>query len=299
MGAEETGQLTENGEAGQQEYIIHSEESFDEDYFQMLKDCRSVAFYIVQNRELKVSQRVLLYLDYARAVQELLDHEPICEESDEQSRNRLKEGMKECNKQYLTTGFLKERVKQLVQEMEQTPEDDRGYDLYGEPVAKGELSYHLMPEYMAVLYQELKHCKPQWGPMLEEAEQLLHTQMDAQTYDALYQEFQEYYQSKEYEYEHLLSYFVFKYFLKAYFDDDIYGKAKVGVMGYLVVTELAVCQWLKQGKTYTTEDQAELFHLYSREMEHSEENYDAFYEALQTEDFCNWEHLKLLLCERL
>ena len=169
--------------------------------------------------------------------------------------------------------------------------------LYDEPIAKEEMAYCLVPEYAAVIYQELRHCKPQWEPMLCEAEQVLHKQITAKEYVACYQQFDVYYQKQMYEYEHLLNYWVFRYFLKSYFDDDIYGKAKIAAMGYIMVKELAVCQWVKQEKVYTKQDQAELFHLYARELEHSDENYEMFYEALQTEDFCNWEHLKALLCE--
>lgn len=268
--------------------------AFDEDYFQVLYECRKTAFAIVQERSLSIEQRVLLYLDFAVKLQEALDG--ACEQEshvNEEFARRAKQ-IRCC---YGEADELTKRYCQIQEMVAQWPENEDAFMLYEEPVPFGRLRYTLLPEYAAVLYQELKHCKPQWGPLLSQAEEVLHQQMEEDTYAQMYREFGKCYRQREYEYEHLLSYFVFKYFLKSYFDDDIYGKAQLAVVGYLMVKELAVCQWIRQGKKYTKADQAELFHLYSREMEHSDENYDEFVDSLKMENMCNYEHLTAILVE--
>lgn len=259
------------------EYIIHSE-AFDREYFQMLFHLRETAFCLVQNRRLSMADRVLLYLDFGMCVQDAFDREA------EESLNGLMDWYKDEQR-------LLSRLKRLRKEAEYLGVVD------GERIPKGELRYRLLPEYIAVLYQDLKHCKPSWGILLSEAEKVLHKEMTAEQYHDIYQAYDNDMSQREYEYEHWLSYFVFKYFLKSYFDDDIYGKVQLAVMAYLVVKELAVCQWVKQDREFTKENQIELFHLYSRELEHSDDNYDMFEDLLHTENMCNGEHLRAILLE--
>ena len=276
------------------------QEIFQKAYYQILNTCRNTAFDIVTNRELSVKERALLYFDYGVCLQDVLDHARVSDGvADVNLSKDFRDSMLAFAQQYKETAFLKERCQILQKQVKDMPADHEVFTLYGDPVAKEEMAYALLPEYAAVIYQELHHCKPQWAILLDEAEQVLHKQMTPAEYAKCYQEFDIYYSKQMYEYEHLLNYFVFRYFLKSYFDDDVYGKVKIGVMGYLMVKELAVCQWVKQGRVFTKQDQIELFHLYARELEHSDENYEMFYEALQTEDFCNWEHMKALLCEQL
>jgi lysine-N-methylase len=208
---------------------------------------------------------------------------------------------------YADTGWLGKRydvLGQVVRKWSDTAHSalDSGsvsaYALYDEVVAHGELRYRLLPEYAAVVYQELNHCKPQWSPRLQQMEQVLHEMCDSETYYRHYEDFTAYMNQREYEYEHLLSYYVFRYFCKAYFDDDVYGKAQLAVMGYLLLKELGVCQWVQQNGVFTKGDQSELFHLYSRELEHSDENYDTFVDLLKMENMCNYEHLLAILLER-
>lgn len=277
---------------GIEDMVLHEEdgdvrihtEAFDEAYANCLFAFRETAYQIVQNRSLPIAKRVMLFFDFAKQIQDAFDHE------DEQALLDISSYFSENNHAFQWWEKLKCKFLALSAKKD-------AYILYEQPVAFGELAYRFIPEYIAVIYQELKHCKPQWGPMLSEAEEVLHKGMSVQQYQKLCKEFDDYIATREYEYEHLMSYFIFKYFMKAYFDDDVYGKAQLAVMGYLVLHELALCQWVKQEKVFTKEDQIELFHLYSREMEHSEENYEEFTDMLKMEHMCNYEHLMGILLE--
>lgn len=279
MGIEDTVISDEEGE-----YVIHSE-TFDASYFQILTKLREIALALVQNRNISIASRVLLYLDFGMCVQDAFDRE------DEKELIRLMDVYKDEHSLLL-------RLEQMKAETGTSEGDLSGFELYREEIPKGELRYQLLPEYIAVLYQELKHCKPSWGMLLAEAEEVLHKERTAKQYRELYRDFDSYMEQREYEYEHWMSYYIFKYFLKSYFDDDIYGKVQLGVMAYLVVKELAVCQWIKQNREFSVKDQIELFHLYSRELEHSDDNYDVFEDLLHTEGMCNGEHLRAILIER-
>ncbi|MBQ4232442.1 MAG: hypothetical protein II699_04120, partial [Lachnospiraceae bacterium] len=58
--------------------------------------------------------------------------------------------------------------------------------------------------------------------------------------------------------------------------------------------ELGLLKFYQQG-SFSVIDQEYIFHLYSRELEHSTDNYDEFIESLRTESMCNYEHLLNLL----
>lgn len=270
-------------------YMEQTEE-FDEEYFAVFYEARKIAMKLVQNRELSVKERVILYLDYTTILQNTLDS---YDEVDEDCLDELAE----IRESYSDTNWLKKRLVSLKQSFENLDADADAFSLYDEPVPFGECQYTFLPEYAAVIFQELKHCKKEWGPMLEDAEEVLHKQMSVDQYKENYKAFANQYQDKEYVYEHLLSYYVFRYFCKAYFDDDIYGKGRMAVMAYLMIRELAVCQWVKQNKTFSDTDQEWLFHMYSRELEHSEENYDTYIDLLRMESMCNYEHLMAVLLE--
>lgn len=274
MGVEEEAYVAaEDGD-----FILHRE-AVDQDYLDKLLICRETAFFIVQNRNFSIRDRIVLYLDYAMVLQNAIDHE---------------EEISEVVAQYQKEAWLSKRLAILKQEQN---ENAKNLELYEERVPETELKYRFLPEYIAILYQDLKHCKPTWSGVLSEAEELLHKQKSAKEYVACYDTFMEEMKDRSYEYEHLMSYFIFKYFLKAYFDDDVYGKVLLSVMGFLVIRELGVCQYVKQNGVFTKQDQQELYHLYSRELEHSEENYDLIMDLLHTEHMCNGHYLMALLLE--
>ncbi len=315
MGVSDSKELSACNENTLKEGFQVEVEAFDKDYFDLLYESRNTAWFIVRERSLSIEKRVALLLDYCVALQNIIDSTVKCGDSIENDEiiecssiygnidemdlasGEIENLFREIWGNYSDADWIKKRYDFLLEGVQAWTADEDAFQLYGEKVAFGELRYNLLPEYAAVIYQELKHCKPEWGPMLTEAEDILHNQREVPEYYALYREFDAYYQEKQYEYEHLLNYFVFKYFLKAYFDDDVYGKGQLMVMGYLVLKELAVCRWIKQEKCFSTSNQAELFHLYSRELEHSDENYEAFLEMLRTENMCNFEHLLALLVE--
>lgn len=113
--------------------------------------------------------------------------------------------------------------------------------------------------------------KPEWPALCEK--------VDAELYRGGYGEtagaFWEAYRDKEYEYENLLTYFTFRYFMKGVFDGDVLTKIKMGVVSTLMIMQCDMACWRANGGSLTLKEQVEITHLYSREVEHSEENFDA------------------------
>ena len=100
-----------------------------------------------------------------------------------------------------------------------------------------------------------------------------------------------YYQEKEYEYEHILVYYLFNYFLGAAYDHDAYTKVKFAVVSYLIILEMDVAVWLKQQKEFLYEDQVKVAHAYSKEVEHSYNNFESLQLVLAAHPILDVEHI--------
>lgn len=90
------------------------------------------------------------------------------------------------------------------------------------------------------------------------------------------EDFIKYYNDREYEYENLLVYYIYRYFLQAVFDNDLLAKVKLMAVSYQIELTMAATLWEKGNRQFTTDEQIELLHDYSRELEHSEENIERF-----------------------
>ena len=112
-----------------------------------------------------------------------------------------------------------------------------------------------------------------------------------QNYALSYQQFLDYYQDKEYEYEHILVYYIFNYFLGASYDHDVFTKVKFAVVSYLVIRELDIAVWLKQQKEFLYEDQVKVAHAYSKEVEHSYNNFESLQLVLSAHPILDVDHI--------
>jgi len=77
----------------------------------------------------------------------------------------------------------------------------------------------------------------------------------------------------EIEGEHLAVYFIFRYFLKAVFDSDAYSRAAFAILSVGIISLLC------SGKTEPAH-RADIAHIYSKEIEYSDENVNALLDAL-------------------
>ena len=86
-------------------------------------------------------------------------------------------------------------------------------------------------------------------------------------------EYAAYFKSREISYEQLLVYFIYRYFMKAVYDLDLIAKVKLGVVSIIVIRSVEKAAWLRE-KELSLEELIDIAHLYSKEVEHSDENMD-------------------------
>lgn len=113
--------------------------------------------------------------------------------------------------------------------------------------------------------------KPEWPLLCEKTDGALYRG----GYREVSQAFWKSYGDREYEYENLLTYFIFRYFMKGVFDRDVLSKVKMGVVSTLIIMQCDMAVWKSDGERLGFKEQVEIAHLYSREVEHSEKNFDA------------------------
>ena len=162
-----------------------------------------------------------------------------------------------------------------------------GYPLGGKTAADLLRQNAVTPEeaYAAFLarmerYEQLEVLDQNW----EEEKKRLRAAFHEDNYLECIRNFHAAQQGREYEYEHLLVYFTFRYFMRSYYDDNILNKAQFAVAGILMIRDMDALRFLENGGTFSVEDRVDVAKLYSKEVEHSEENMEFLEEDFQFED---------------
>ena len=141
-------------------------------------------------------------------------------------------------------------------------------------------------------FKELEVLDAAWET---EREQLLHTFTRENYLDAV----NEFCQSRgpfEYEYEHLLVYLTSRYFMRAYYDGRILARAQFAAASVLMIRDMDVLRYLRNGRRFSLDDRIATVKLYSREVEHSEENIGLLAEDFDFEEVFSAEKLCRALC---
>lgn len=134
------------------------------------------------------------------------------------------------------------------------------------------------------MYEGLEVIKDEWSKLLVQGMECDYRENDRK-------EFERYLGNRQYEFEHILVYYMFNYFLGASYDGDILTKVKMSVISYLVIRQLDIAYWKQNQKTFTYEDQVFIAHAYSKEVEHSYNNFESLQLVLSAHPLLDVEHL--------
>lgn len=123
----------------------------------------------------------------------------------------------------------------------------------------------------AELYLSLERMDEQWTELLR----ALRSHAD----ELPLSDFAAHMNGRETEYEQLLVYFLYRHVPAALDDGDVSSKAAFAAASVQLLFALGALQLLQHG-TFTVEDQIELCRLYSAEVEYSDDNLNALFDAL-------------------
>ncbi len=131
-------------------------------------------------------------------------------------------------------------------------------------------------------YGGLEVLNPDWSLFLDNMFELVETdsednalsKMKNENYSNIMKEYLSMQRDnlRMYEYDNLIKYYVFRYFLKASYDHNILGKAVLTVSNWLVILSMDVTQWLENHKSFSFADRINTVHIFSRQVEYSEDN---------------------------
>lgn len=129
------------------------------------------------------------------------------------------------------------------------------------------------------ILEELEELGSEWALTKRRLRQVL----TAESYERL---LASYLASEHYDeviYEQLFVYFAFRYLMYAMYSCDILAQGKMVVSFALMVRDLDLCQWSANGGTLSPAERTRMAYLFSREVEHSEENFEQVQEELMFE----------------
>lgn len=235
------------------------------DIFMQLTKARKIIMQIIQDRSIELKNRIAIILSFSQEIQKKIDDNKIDEIADVCE--------KYCNKEFINSyieGLYKYK---------------NNY----------EYKYNNMKKYFMV-YKNLDHINERWPHILNDvSKDLFGKETNCEAYMDKHKNFDLYYMNNFYEYEHLIVYFIFRYFMKAVFDYDVSAKVKMAVVSYLIIKELGVHRWSINNKVFTKEDQEEVMRMYSKDIEHSDDNMESLYETFESANVFKEEDLLIML----
>jgi len=235
--------------------------TLDQELFDVLYEARECMFDILQNRQLAIAKRAAIILMMGFEIQEFIDQHDYAGISAKVKEYQTNEKMQELEHCFSEHG---NRVKEKEEWMKQ----------------------------ILNMFDGLETIKEEWTELLKSGERIMHTEVE---YQDVYPEFTEYYKEKEYEFEHILVYYIFNYFLGASYDQDAFTKVKFAVISYLVILELDIAYWIRKNREFVYEDQVLVAHAYSKEVEHSYNNFESLQLVLSAHPILNIDNILIAL----
>lgn len=230
--------------------------------FYELMECRTIILNLLQREDLTLDKKLSLILIFSKEIQVYVDKFEI-------SKIRL-----------VKEKYLKEDTINYILENLNKPSEN--------------MKYTYMKEYFDVI-NNLEHIKE--DPLeIENLFKIFYEQQNEEFYINKEYEFNNFYKEKYFKFQNICVYFIFRYFMKAVFDYDILSKVKFTILSYLVIKNLSMRRWIEKG-TLEEKDIMEISYMYSKDIEHLEENIETLAEIFETNDKFNVEDiLNILNC---
>lgn len=149
-------------------------------------------------------------------------------------------------------------------------------------------------------YNELEILNEQWPETINDIFEILYDEdTSKEQYNKVLKEYWTVIKDRDYEYCNMLKYFIFRYFMKAAYDHDVFGKVQLAVTNFFVIRDMDIVRWLKNDKMFDLQDRIDTVHIFSREVEYSEDNLEVLAEEFIFDDIFKAENLIALLKENM
>ena len=240
-------ELSEDNQEGDTDDCI--DENVLEDFFL----CRNIIINILEMTNISLEARAAIVLRFVEEIQDKIDFDDMDE-------------IKYVREKYNKSSFIEELINDL-------------YKYKGNEVIK----YNNVYEYFKT-YRDLEHINTNDPLGLNNVlRNFWQSEEEREVYIDKHKEFNHYYKDNMYKFKNILVYFIFRYFMKSIFDYDVSSKMKIAIMSTIMIKELAVVRWIENGQ-FTEVDMVDICHMYSKDVEHLEENIETLQEIFETEE---------------
>lgn len=247
-------------EDSESSHVVNQIERDEHRILEAFFQCRTTIIQILELKEISLGIRVAIVLRFVEELQDKLDFAEM---------DRLNLVRKKYNRRNYLEGLIQEFHTYKVNEASK---------------------YNDVYEYF-VTYKELEHIHKKDPLGINQVlETFWKADDDRERYRLKHQEFSHFYAEKSIQFEKILVYFVYRYFMKAFYDYDMSSKIKVAIMSTIMIKELAVVRWMDNG-VFNDEDLVDISHMYSKDVEHLIENIETLETIFETEDIYSVERL--------
>ncbi len=215
-------------------------DGFSEELKYFLEQAQNEAIAILQNRSISIEERMKQYLSYLTWVQEKIN------------RTNVDAG------------------ESLAYTDEELAEDIPVMDF--ELLKQGFEQYEKRMD----IFRELEVLDHEW----EDVELKMQEKLAPNTYHEYLNSFMGSCAYLETDYENLLVYFTFRYFMNSYYNMDVLSYGKLAVVFTLMVRDIDMLRFEENGGAFSRADRMDTARIFSKEVEHSEENVEYVREEL-------------------
>lgn len=239
--------------------IFPSENDIDPELFLALKSLRARLLKLIADREVSIPKRLLACMDEVlKFEREYWEEENSSDQEASGSLNRL--------------------------------------DMSGEAITdRGRKwnSFDVVTKYL-LPFPGMEVINPDWNKLLKVHQLFIEDMFFPQDVEKVTREFDEAYKGRETEYEQLLSYYIYRYILDAVYDENVILKLKIMLVGWICVRRLDLAVFYDK-KNLSFADQVDICHLYSRQFEHSYENFEWYTSQFEDANIYSLENLRAIL----
>ncbi len=243
------------------------DDEYDSAYAVKIFKARDEIFKILDMPEMSINEKLIVILKYCASIQECINED----DSD---------GLKE-----FVNAFGRSNIEHILMEMNDKSEHEEFDDTDIQECIRN----------IMYSYEDMEVLNDRWEKMLSDMSEIFHDNMDNEKYHEIQEEFMTAMIGREYEYKNFITYLVFRYFAKSVYDYDVVGKAKMFIANYFILRQMDMLVWYKKRRQFTFEDRIDTVHIFSRQVEYSEENMESLYESFLFDDVFETNNLCRLL----
>ncbi len=231
-------ELSEDGQEGDK---AHGE---DEDILEKFFQCRATIIHILEMADIPLGVKASIVLRLAHELQDKITFGEL-------------DAITKVREKYNKSSYLMELIKEL-------------HTYKGNEVIK----YNDVYEYFKT-YRNLEHIGGNDPLGLNKVlRSYWKNEEDRALYIKQHKAFNHYYKEEMGNFNKILVYYIYRYFMKSFYDYDMSSKIKVALMSTIMIKELAAFRWIENGE-FNEADMVDISHRYSKDIEHLEKNIEA------------------------